>query len=104
MWTEDDGVLAFEWILLATLLTIGIVGGIAAVRDATIDELGDIALAYSNLDQSYSVNDPPVISVHGSISGGGANSAFVDGFDLIECAKTPLANQQGSQDANATGP
>ena len=25
MWTEDDGVLSFEWILLVTLLTIGIV-------------------------------------------------------------------------------
>ena len=38
VWTEDDGVLAFEWILLVTLLTIGIVGGIAGVRDAVIDD------------------------------------------------------------------
>ena len=29
MWTEDDGVLSFEWTLLVTLLTIGVVGGLA---------------------------------------------------------------------------
>ena len=32
---EDDGVLSFEWILLLTLLTIGIVGGLTAARDAS---------------------------------------------------------------------
>ena len=36
MWKEDDGVLSFEWVLLVTLLTIGIVGGIAGARDAGI--------------------------------------------------------------------
>ena len=30
VWTEEDGVLSFEWTLLLTLLTIGIVGGLAA--------------------------------------------------------------------------
>ena len=25
IWSEDDGVLSFEWVLLVTLLTIGIV-------------------------------------------------------------------------------
>ena len=45
MWKEDDAVLSFEWVLLVTLLTIGIVGGIASARDAIIDELGDVAQA-----------------------------------------------------------
>jgi Flp pilus assembly pilin Flp len=53
MWQEDDGVLSFEWVMLITLLVIGIVGGLAAARDAIIDELGDIAQAAINLDQSY---------------------------------------------------
>ena len=34
IWTEDDGVLSFEWTLLLTLLTLGIVSGISAARDA----------------------------------------------------------------------
>ena len=53
LWREDDGILSFEWVMLLTLLVIGIVGGLAAARDAIIDELGDIAQATLNLDQSY---------------------------------------------------
>ena len=34
IWREDEGILTFEWILLVTLLAIGIIGGIATVRDA----------------------------------------------------------------------
>ncbi|REJ67075.1 MAG: hypothetical protein DWQ31_12510 [Planctomycetota bacterium] len=43
------GFLAFEWILLITLLVIGIVGGLAAVRDSLIAELDELATAISNL-------------------------------------------------------
>jgi Flp pilus assembly pilin Flp len=55
MWTEDDGVLSFEWTLLLTLLAIGIVAGLAGARDAIIDELGDVAQAAQAIDQSYSL-------------------------------------------------
>jgi Flp pilus assembly pilin Flp len=56
MWQENDGVLSFEWTLLLTLLTIGIVGGLAAARDAIIDELGDLAEAAQGIDQSYTLS------------------------------------------------
>ena len=55
IWHEDDGVLSFEWTLLLTLLTIGVVGGLAAARDAIIDELGDVAEAAQGIDQSFSL-------------------------------------------------
>jgi Flp pilus assembly pilin Flp len=56
VWQEDDGVLSFEWTLLLTLLTIGIVGGLAAARDAIIDELGDLAEAAQGIDHSDSLS------------------------------------------------
>jgi Flp pilus assembly pilin Flp len=56
IWNEDDGVLSFEWTLLVTLLTIGIVAGLAAARDAIIDELGDVAEAAQGIDQSFSLS------------------------------------------------
>jgi Flp pilus assembly pilin Flp len=56
MWRENDGVLSFEWTLLVTLLTIGIVGGLAGARDAIIDELGDVAEAAQGIDQSYTIS------------------------------------------------
>jgi Flp pilus assembly pilin Flp len=55
IWHEEEGVLSFEWTLLLTLLTIGIVSGLSAARDAVIDELGDIAQAAQGIDQSYSL-------------------------------------------------
>jgi hypothetical protein len=54
MWREDDGVLSFEWTIIAIVLVFGIVGGLAAARDAILDELGDMAEAYLSIDQSYS--------------------------------------------------
>jgi len=55
MWREEDGVLSFEWTLLLTLLTIGIVSGLTGARDAIIDELGDVAQAAQGIDQSFSL-------------------------------------------------
>ena len=55
VWQEDQGVLTFEWILLITVLAVGIVGGLSAVRDAVISELGDVAYAVTATDQSYTI-------------------------------------------------
>jgi len=55
LYHEDDGVLTFEWVLLLTLLVIGIVAGLTSARDAIIDELGDIAAATISFDQSFNV-------------------------------------------------
>ncbi|MDO4569244.1 MAG: hypothetical protein Q4D38_02550 [Planctomycetia bacterium] len=58
IWNDESGVLTFEWILLITLLVIGIVGGLAAVRDAYIYELGSVAAAIGAVDTSYFVQSP----------------------------------------------
>lgn len=65
IWTEDDGVLTFEWVLLITVLVIGIVGGLAAARDAIIDELGDVAEATINFNQSYFIAWTTVLDGNG---------------------------------------
>ena len=69
IWNEDRGVLTFEWILLITLLVIGIVGGISADRDGLIDELGDVTGAVVNIDQSYSVDAGPCLGPNGETLG-----------------------------------
>ena len=53
-WQEEDGVLSFEWTIIAVVIVFGIVGGLAAGRDAIIDELGDLAEAVLAFDQSFS--------------------------------------------------
>jgi Flp pilus assembly pilin Flp len=53
------GFLTFEWILLVTLLVIGIVAGVAAVRDAVLGEMTDMAQAIQALFASPpDPNDP----------------------------------------------
>ncbi len=47
------GGLSFEWIVLLTVLVLGVVGGMTAVRDAAISELGDVTGAVTAVDQSY---------------------------------------------------
>ena len=101
MWNETDGVLSFEWVLLVTLLTIGIVGGIAGARDAIIDELGDVAQAMVALDQSYNIDDPLTVLVHTESASNAANSQFIDAAVYSDCDRDPvLADQQDAEDDN----
>lgn len=80
MWHEQEGVLSFEWTMLASLLTVGVVAGVASIRDATIDEMGDLTRAMTSLDQSYRIQGPLVISVHTPEFGSGSGSYHVYNF------------------------
>jgi hypothetical protein len=52
------GVLAFEWILIVTLLVIGLIAGLAAVRNALLDELYDLEGAVEAMNFSGSGSPP----------------------------------------------
>ena len=88
MWKEDDGVLSFEWVLLVTLLTIGVVSGVAAARDAIVEEMGDVAQAMLNLDQTYTIDFPLSVEVHDSTSSSSSNSSFTDSASFTDCGRT----------------
>jgi len=44
------GVLTLEWILLVTVIVIGVIGGLGVVRSATLGELKDLAEAITALN------------------------------------------------------
>jgi hypothetical protein len=59
--SKRRGVLTLEWVLLITVIVIGIIGGLGAVRNATTAELIDLAAAIESLNvtpESLSVGDP----------------------------------------------
>ena len=85
IWTEEDGVLSFEWTLLLTLLVIGIVSGVAAVRDGIIDELGDVAQGMLAVDQSYVISFPLNVDVHTVDGTSSSDSAFTDALTYTDC-------------------
>jgi Flp pilus assembly pilin Flp len=100
MWREDDGVLSFEWVLLVTLLTIGIVSGLAGARDAIIDELGDLAEAAQGIDQSYTLSGVTLDLIINGIpfTGTAAPSSFQEtAADTLftDCGRTSLTGGQG---------
>lgn len=93
MWTEEDGVISFEWTLLITLLTFGIVSGVAAARDAIIDEFGDAAQAMLSIDQSYTIAFPLLIQVHAATTSSGSDSSFTDALIYTDCDRGFVAGQ-----------
>jgi Flp pilus assembly pilin Flp len=111
LWTEDDGVLSFEWTLIVTLLVIGVVAGLSAARDAIIDELGDAAQAMLALDDSYVLDQPLRLQV--DLDGAGpdpavepgsaAGSSFTDAQSFTDCARAPAAspNQAAELDSES---
>jgi Flp pilus assembly pilin Flp len=88
-WTEEDGVLTLEWIILTTLVVLGVIGGLAVVRDALMHELGGVVGAAMALDQTATISDPIAISIGGGIgcspsvagSPGGLNESPYVGTD-----------------------
>ena len=98
IWSEDEGVLTFEWVLLVTLLTFGIVSGLAGARDAIIDELGDVAQAMLALDQSYTIDFPLQVIVHTETTSGASDSEFIDAAFYVDCNRLVAPIGQGTED------
>ena len=93
LWKEEDGVLSFEWVLLLTLLVIGIVGGVTAARDAIIDELGDAAQAMIALDQSFTIQFPLAVWTHVADDAGASDSGFLDAASFTDCGRSAFIGQ-----------
>lgn len=106
IWKEEDGVLTFEWVLLVTLLTIGIVSGLAGARDAIIDEMGDVAQAMLALDQSFRIDLPLEAIVHTPTTGStSSDSEFEDAATYLDCDRVdgtgPTQIPEPSQDLDS---
>jgi hypothetical protein len=79
LWSDENGfVVSSELILVATLLVIGMVTGLSTVRDQVVQELGDVADAISEINNSYSFSG---VSAH---AGSTAGTVFSDENDFCE--------------------
>lgn len=73
---EDGFVASTEAVLIGTILIIGIIAGLTAVRDAVASELGDASHALMNLNHTFSY--APVITDCGTVAG----AVFLDNPDF----------------------
>ena len=82
--------MSFEWTLLVTLLTIGIVSGLSAARDGIIDEFGDAAQAMVALDQSFTIDFPLNVDVHTVDPSSSSDSSFTDALTYTDCDRVDI--------------
>jgi Flp pilus assembly pilin Flp len=54
LWHDDAGIVALEYLLVATIIGLGLVVGLSNVEIALDTELTELANAITGLDQSYS--------------------------------------------------
>jgi Flp pilus assembly pilin Flp len=81
-WNDEAGfVVTVEMILVATVLVIGLVSGLALVRDAVLAELSDTAQAFGAVDQSFGVSGANYAAGVGASS---AQMGFLDAPDVID--------------------
>ena len=81
LWNEEAGaIVSAEIMLVMTILVIGVIVGLAAVRDSVLTELADVAQALANVNQSYSFG---TATGHHAVSGGGS---FIDLVDFCDTA------------------
>ena len=74
LWQDDDGIVALEYLLVATIVGLGLVVGLAAVEGALDNELTELANAITVLDQSYSFTG---VSISGIASKSGTFASDV---------------------------
>ena len=86
LWNDEAGfVVSAELVLIATVLVIGMLVGLVTIRDQVVQELADVADAFSEVDQSYSFSG---VTGHASSTSG---TIFNDESDFCE---TPGGSDQ----------
>lgn len=85
-WADDAGfVISSELVLVATILVIGLITGLTSVRDQVVQELGDVAGAISQVNQSYAYEG---IQGHSAATTG---STFTDLTDFCDVPADNIA-------------
>lgn len=88
---ESGALRAGDYILMVTILCVGAVAGLATVRDAAVQDFGDLAVAMESLDQSYTIS-----MVFGTMDGGSTTVSY--GY------QDELPQTQGIGDPPGQGP
>ena len=85
LWNDEAGfVISSELVLVATVLVIGMLVGIVTVRDQVVQELGDVATAIGQVNESYTFNG---VTGHTSATAG---SSYTDETDYCNPAASDV--------------
>jgi hypothetical protein len=83
LWGDESGfIVSTDLVLISSILVIGMLVGLVSLRDQVVQELGDVAVAVGNLNQSYSFG--AVTVAFGGYTFTVAGSEFADASDFCE--------------------
>ena len=86
LWNDEMGfVISMELMIVATVLVLGMIVGLATIREQLVQELADVAGAISEFNQSFSFS---AITGHNSSTAG---SDFLDDVDVCDLAGDQVA-------------
>ena len=72
LYSDESGVVAVsDYVLLTTIVAIGAIVGLVTLRDAVIQELGDVGIGLENIQQNYTVS-----MTFATVSGGTTTTSF----------------------------
>jgi Flp pilus assembly pilin Flp len=98
LWNDDAGALiATEWLFIVTIMVIGLITGLAIVRNSVVAELEEVAGAILSLNQSYSFTGLRMGPGEGRngedsrVIASTAGSVFVDRRNVVGVAKNTAA-------------
>ena len=87
LWNDEAGfIISAELVLIATILVIGMIAGLASARDAAITELADLGGAIGSANQSF---------VFGGAVGHNSNTAGSGFADLLDFCDTTSDTSNG---------
>jgi Flp pilus assembly pilin Flp len=92
LWNDDAGIVALEYLLLATIVGLGLVVGMSSLSEALNVELTELGNSILALDESYSIAQQVSRSAAGTQLGERAGTATIDQFHKSNVAiRTPSA-------------
>lgn len=97
---EHGFIISAELVLVLTIAVLGMVVGLAAVRDAVSSELNDLSNAFGAINQSYNYNGLEKELSDGGIHAFVAGSGFNDTSDDCDCKPITFINVQGKDDSS----
>jgi len=83
---EAGFIVSAELVLIATILVIGLIVGMVAIRDAVTAEMHDVAEAIGMLDQSYTFTGIQDVPLNSEVAG----TAWADSVDLTAGDQQPI--------------
>ena len=97
---EVGAVISAELVLVLTIGVLGMVVGLASVRDSINAELVDLSSAFGAIDQSFSVRGSFKDSLTGKPHGGVAGFGFRDRGDDCDCKPLEFIDVCGKPDSS----